>query len=232
MKHCGAWLLAACFVAVGSGRADTLTIGIRNIQGTFEGFSDDAFVFRSDKGETLRENRTNVRSLQLDAPVKVAYEMARGGKGSQSALLKSYKGMRFVFKDGDKERTVFANHVKEIRVVRPPPAGGGGREPDGSAFIQPVDISKVENNPDLTAGQKAAIERYRTARARYDNFFRESSELVARMDRAEGAERIRIHQELRVRKQEEQPIINALQAATTQLYNAFPPRDDDPPPTP
>ena len=225
MKRTFAILALAGLCGAAWCRADTLTVGIKNISGTFEGFANDAFAFRSDTGETLSENRTNVRALELDAPVKVSFELARGGKGLESSTLAAYKGMKFIFKDGDKERSFFANQIKEIRVIRPPQAGGGHAQ-DGGAAIRPVDISKVENNPDLTDGQKAALARYKTARAAYDDFLRESSDLVAQMDRAQGADRTKIHNRLRLRKQEEQPIINALQSAMTQLFNAFPPKDD------
>ena len=141
-------------------RGDTLVTRTKEYKGTFEGYEKNTFAFRTTGGEMLKEDRSQVTQLDLDKPCKVAVLLARE-KEAEKTLFVEYKTLKFVFQDGKKDKTVFANHVKEISVDRPPPEGGGGGVPgQGDVVIPPLNIAAVEDNPDLTVAQSAVIARY------------------------------------------------------------------------
>ena len=222
-------LTAFCLLAAWTAWAQTdkITIGMRVTEGKFHGFRDDQFVFRTSDGETIRENRRNVRSLELEEPVKVSYELKRGDSGAISAKLTGYRAMRFVLEEDGKERKVFSNAVNSMRVHAPPSATGQSGGSRGPSAIPRIDTSDVENNPNLSPEQKKAIDQYKAARNNYEQFLTESSDLVRKRDQAQGADRHRYIQKLRLRNQKEQPILQSLQAATRRLYNAFPEEPDE-----
>ncbi|MCK5850727.1 MAG: hypothetical protein KAH23_07410 [Kiritimatiellae bacterium] len=213
-----------CFnMSAGVVAGDVMTIGTKKHQGSFEGFRDGMFLFRSDKGEMLKEIRRKVQRLELGEPCKV-FLTTTGKSGSGPALLKQYKALKFIFQDGKKDKRVFASKIQSIAVDRPEPEGGrrgAGRR--GSAVMPPIDISDLEKLENLSEKQLSALNGYKKARARYDEFLRASSALVAEMDKKRGAAREKLLKKLQFRKNDEQPIKNSLNAAIAEMKVQFPP---------
>lgn len=215
-----------CIFAVGilssiAGGKDTIVIRNQTHQGIFEAYENGNFIFRTSGGETLRETRSMVRDLTLDPPRNANVTMSRS-RTSETRKVQGYRAMRFVFVDGDKEQTDFATAIDEIRMQRPATAGAAAGAPSGPAAVPTINLAGVEDNPDLTPEQRAAVDHYKQARARYDEFLAESSALVAEMDRSQGRRRDELLNILRRRRDEEMPIRNALQEATNRLLAAFP----------
>lgn len=205
-------------------QADSITIRNETHQGSFEGYSNSTFTFRKKDGEILEETRSLVRELKLDPPCKTQVTLSRSSD-SEERLMKGYKAMKFVFVEGDKEKTDFANVIDEIKVQRPMASAGGKTGTSGQEVIPRINLSGVEDNPALSPQQKTAIDNYKKARAEYDAFLTESSALVAEMDAAKGARREDLLNRLRMRKNEEMPIKQALQNATNELLALFPPME-------
>ena len=156
----------------------------------------------------------------MEKPTRVAFTASRK-KRSGARMLKGYKGLKFVFVEGEKEKKVFAGRVKSISVIHPA-GGSGGKDAKGADTFPVIDISGLETRSDLTEQQTDAIDRYKKAREAYDSFLAESSKLVARMDRERGGAREKLLDELRVRKDREQPIKNELRAAIRELMATCP----------
>ena len=94
---------------------------------------------------------------------------------------------------------------------------------DPAGGVLPLyDVSGLEGRADLTDAQNAALERYKAAKAKYSGYVSESSRIVAEMDRSRGQHRERLMDELRLRKQDEQPVKNEYRAATSALMSQFP----------
>ncbi len=216
----------AVIIAAGSASGkDTIVIRNQTHQGIFEGYENGNFIFRTSGGETLRETRSMVRELSLDPPRNADVTMSRG-RTSETRKVQGYRAMRFVFMEGEKEQTDFATAIDEIRMQRPATAAAGAGAPSsGPAAIPAINLAGVEDNPDLTPEQRSAVDTYKQARTRYDEFLAESSALVSEMDRSQGRRRDELLNILRRRRDEEMPIRNALQEATNRLLAAFPQSD-------
>jgi len=224
MTHPGAniLLLRAAIIAAALGascRADTITIRSREQKGEFQGYENREFLFRADAWTDLREPRTAVQKLVLDPPRDVDLVL---GSSAEAATLVAYEQSRFVVEQKGARREIAGMLVKSItvRAAAPAAAGGSGgaEEPEARRAL---DISAFEK-ADLTPLQSAALARYKTARARYDAFLAQSSAMVAMMDKAQGAKREEILNALRLRKNEEQPVVRELEAAEKALMAAIP----------
>ena len=202
---------------------DVLTVGTKKYTGSFEGYRDGFFHFRSDKGEMLKKERRKVQRLNLGEPCKV-FLATTGKGGSGDALLKEYKSLKFVFQNGKKDKRVFARKIQSISIDRPGEDGGNrGKARNGNLAIATINVSDLEKLENLSIKQSSALKNYKNARAVYDEFLRESSELVAKMDKSRGGSREKLLKKLQFRKNEEQPIKNSLNAAIEQMKVQFPP---------
>jgi len=221
--------LLAILVCLAAGAyADVITIGTKPLQGKFEGFEKNQFLFRTRTGELLKEDRMRVRKLSLDAPLD-ARLVRSGAEQSEPARLVSYVGGRFTIEQKGKQSTVLGMRVERIivrRARRRPGADGGdaGRAPV-------LDISPLEGRGDLTESQAAALRRYKAARREFDDYVAENSAVVAEMDRSHGRQREKLLNDLRLRKNAEQPLKRELERAEAALLNAVP-RPWTPPPIP
>ena len=213
-------MLGILFLA-GVATAGTMVVGRTTYEGVLEGYEDGRFVFRTTEGKVIRQTRAAVSRLVPGQDCRVSYE--RLGKKRGTARLVKYEKMRFVVEKDGKEETLFGAAVKRLIVTPSAPAGGGaGGGPGGQAVVSPVDISGIEGNPDKSPQQVAALSRYKTVRAKYEQFLAESTRLVAEMDGATGRKRDKLLEQLRFRKIEQRPLVDEVRRATDALYKAFP----------
>jgi len=214
-------ILAVAVTATALG--DTLTTKKGTHNGAFEGYRDSEFTFRTDKGQVIREMRVNVKKLECEKPKQVILSVER--KPPASAMFKKYEKLKFTFEEKGRKRTVFSRTVESITVTQT--GAGQGRGSKGGGALPMFDVSRLEKAPDITAAQKAAVERYKTAKAQYSTFLAQSSAMVVEMDKARGARRENLMNQLRMRKQDEQPIKNEYRTAMSALLQAFPNLESD-----
>lgn len=213
-------ILVAAMAATAYG--DTLITKKGTYKGAFEGYRDSEFVFRTDKGQVIRTARVKVTKLECDKACKVILSVER--KPPANAMFKKYEKLKFTFEEKGRKRTVFSRTVESISVMR---ATGEGRGAKGGGALPMFDVSRLEKAPDLTPTQKAAVERYKTAKEQYNTFLSQSSAMVAQMDAARGKTRQSLLNQLRMRKQDEQPIKNEYSTAASALLKAFPDLEAD-----
>lgn len=218
IRHAAVSLLC---LAIAAG-ADTLNMGTKSHEGTFEGFENGKFLFRTSEGREVKEPRTSVQKLTLTEPRKVS--LVRNTKADPVAMtLTGYESGKFAVKEGGKDATIPGMQVKAVTVEMEMMAGGGGGAVDDPPRPVPaVDISGLADREDLTPAQKGTLERYKAAREKYDAFLAESSALVTQMDKATGPKREELLNVLRRRKVEEQPVKRDLEAGRAALLTAFP----------
>lgn len=225
-------LLCCCVafaMSAGVHAADTMVVASETHTGTFEGYRQNRFLFRTESGTLLQEVRGRVSELKLGQPCKVTFART-GRKKREPAHLKTYAHMKFTFEDGGREKVVPAFNIREITVQRDESGGAAkpddgakpGGAPDKPGVFTTYDVRPLASRSDLTGPQSAALKRYETAKSRYDAFLKESTRLVTEMDRAKGAQREKLLNELRTRKNQEQPIKKELDGATAALLSAFP----------
>ena len=200
--------------------ADTMTVGTKTYEGEFKGFENNQFNFKPEKGKEIRENRTKVKKLALDKPLKVSYEK-RGKKPEEGVELLRYEKFKFVFKKDGKERKVLGNGIQKISVAWSGGNGFGLPSMERPKVPEPIDFQGIEG-ADLTPAQETALAAYKAARGAYDKYVNESSAMVTAMDASAGKRREELLNDLRIRKQDEQPLRNALQQATNDALAAFP----------
>ena len=213
----------AVAIMAGAACGDTLETKKGTRKGVFEGYRDSQFSFRTDKGQLINEARVNVKKLECDKVCQVILAVER--KPPASALFKKYEKLKFTFEENGRKRTVFSRTVESITVTRA--TEGQGRGARGGGALPMFDVSRLEKAVDITPAQKAAVARYKAAKERYGAFLAESSTMVARMDQARGRQREELLNQLRMRKQDEQPIKNEYSAASSALLQAFPDLESD-----
>lgn len=218
-------LLCVGFVFVsGAFAADDLFI-IRKqaVKGSFQGLERDLFILLDENGRRMEESRSTVMSIDCEPACPVSIVMT-GKKKPVQCSLKSYSKMKYTIVEGGKERTLLAGSVKEIKANRPMsmaatrPSGAGA----GMAPPPRVDIRALAAQPNLTDAQKKALHAYSQAQNAYDQFLTDSSAMVAQMNSVTGKKREALLNDLRSRKDAEQPVKNALLKAIEDLKAAFP----------
>jgi hypothetical protein len=132
------------------------------------------------------------------------------------------KGMFLFIKEGKKE-IISGMNVKSVKVDHVSRFGRPSEPvPEAVQQIADADIEDLLARPDLSADQKAALEQYQAASGKYRQFVTESSSMVERMDTMTGSERQAVLNDLRLRKEAEQPLKRDLQASQQALTDAFP----------
>ncbi len=201
--------------------ADTLNLGAKSYDGTFDGFEDGRFLFRTAEGREIKEPRSSVRKLNLTEPRQVA--LTRTSKREPDKLtMTGYENGKFAVKADGKESTIPGMQVRSITVEMDFQAFGAMEQADTPRPVQPIDISGLTARQDLTAEQTAVLKQYQAANGKYNAFLTESSALVEQMDKATGAKREALLNVLRRRKAEEQPVKRDLEISRTALLKAFP----------
>lgn len=212
-------IVCGCGLLVSSATADSMTIGSQVVNGSLEGFERSQFLFRAEEGRVLRQSRASVRQVTLDVPRPARFLRKGRGNVEQVDVL-GYADSSFrIRRDGNEEK-VLGMHVALI-TMQPAPTGGFTAT-DQPTPHQRISLSVLERRSDLTGPQRSAIARYRSVRGRYDTFVSQSSALVAQMDAATGQRRLQLLNQLRQRKDQEQPLKQSLMAAEASLRAAFP----------
>lgn len=218
--YCSALACILIPITASQSNADVIVIKTKQHKGLFEKFEKNVFYFRTDSGQVLQEDKGTVSRLDLEPPCTISL-LAGTTKIPEQAQLKQYKGMKFFIVTDNGEKTVFASSVKEIIAERPMADNGNGAV-DQPTIPRAIDLTDLENNPANTPQQTAAIEAYKTARQKYEQFIQENTNLIAQMDKAKGPAREKMLDQLRLRKNQEQPFKVELQNATKGLRVAFP----------
>ncbi len=203
---------------------DTITVNRKEHEGEFERFENGRFTFNIPFGETLEFPASSVSELKLDQPCSVSVESSAGSVADNLTLFRFWRAA-FDFEHNGVKKSAYAMKVKRI-LVRKQKAETRQTRPVSSDIAFPrefADISKLEHRTDLPSRQTAALKDYVVARDHYKAFFVESSRLVSAMDSATGDRRLEILTALRTRKNDEQPILQALDQAEEILLAAFPP---------
>jgi len=201
--------------------ADTIVVRSKQHEGELEKFEHGKFTFSIPFGDTLQIPASSVKSLKLDRPRPVKLFLA-GKADAEAANLHGFQQSKFTFEQKGGMRMVYAMKVKRIVVEKPKPSAGRASH-DAPGPRQFVDISHIEHRKDLPPNQMTALHQYTQARDRYKSYLAESSRLVAAMDTAKGDRRLQMLTELRTRKNNEQPLLLALDEAEEALFAAFPP---------
>ena len=194
---------------------DILTASAKKYEGTFEGCDGNQFLFRTDGGELLKQRRTSVRTLTLGEPLD-AELVQEGKKQPESIKLLGYDDAKFNIEQNGKRRDLFGMKVHSIMVHRPVNEEGAV----GSRLI--VNLTELESRVDLTPAQTKALTRYKTIRLTHDKFVAENLEFVKKMDITKGAQRESLMNTLRLRKNQEQPLLLELKSAEAEFLTAFP----------
>jgi len=221
-------LALVCTVVVLSplaSRGDTIVIGTKTHTGTFEVYEKGRFIFRTAEGKLLKQNRTSVRRLTLDT-LKAVRLVRSGKKQSEEATLVGYDKTKFTIKQAGRKQTLFGARVERILVMQAPkPLRVVAKRPR-------IAVEVLEDMESLSPEQAAALDRYKAARRRHDDFLEESSRLVSEMDGTTGKKREQLLDILRRRKNDEQPILRELEQAEAALLAVFPKPAAPQPPVP
>ena len=218
-----AFLLALCAFASATARADVLNIGSKTQKVTLEGYDGRSFqLYDPESGKSLTMSRTSIKDLRLDSPRK-AEVAVMGQTEPEEMLMAGYaKGMFLFIKQG-KQEIISGMKVTNIKLATVSRFGRPSEPiPEAVQQIADADIENLLARPDLTADQKAALEQYQRAADQYRRFVAESSSLVAKMDAMTGGARQAALNDLRLRKEAEQPLKRELHASQQTLSEAFP----------
>lgn len=208
-------------IVAASASADVLIVGKTRYKGTFRGFENNSFEFDLQDGNSLKKNRSMVNSLELEKPVKASY-LERGKKTVEDVEFLGYDKLKFLFSDNSKEIGISGSVMKNITVSWSYSGGDGGLPSSETPTPPPLlDLSKIEG-AQLTPEQQTALSAYKAARAEYDKYLAESTALVKQMDASKNEKREQLLSKLRIRKQDEQPILASLQQATDNILAVFP----------
>jgi len=204
-------------------RADEIMVGATTQNGILEGYDGRHFQFyERETGKVLTISRTSVKQLKLDPPRK-GEVLAIGKSEPRKVVVHGYAKGKFLFAEDKKPLAIMGMNVKRLSLASVSRFTGSS-EPMQEAVqtIADADIQVLQARTDLTAGQQATLESYTDAKARYQTFVAESSALVSKMDTLTGADRIAALQDLRLRKEAEQPLRRELAVRQRELISAFP----------
>jgi hypothetical protein len=191
--------------------------GAQPKSGTFQGVDGGRMLIVNEAGKFRKEQPSRITRIVLAKPLKIQY-LAADSKQEEDGLLKGYDKQKFqITKDG-KDLEIAAAKIKSMDIVGDATGGGGA----GNRYPVPdIDLTFAEG-PDATPAQKSAAARFKAAKKAYDDFVAESSDLVSKMDKATGAKRESILNELRMRKNQEQPLKSELMDACSALTELHP----------
>lgn len=210
-------------VAASSWGDQLVILGGQTKEGTFQGFEKGRFLFLPSKGKFMKEQPSRVSKLVLPSPTKAVYETT-DGKKEEGVVFKGYEKGKFIFVKDGKEVPVMAMKMK---LIEPSFESEGGDAGGTSYPIPKVDLANFGG--DLNADQQAVLEKFTAAKKAFDAFLAESTEMVQEMDKLKGPKREQLLNELRKRKEAEQPLRNDLRVAYKALVGAFSEQGDDAP---
>lgn len=222
MKGRAAVLLPLCAFVSTMAQADVIRIGTKSQSGTLEAYDGRSFQFR-DEGDGKVQNvpRTSVKDLKLDEPRKA--EVVQMGKATEEMLMAGYAKGMFLFMHQGRKEIISGMKVTNIKLATVSRFGGSSEPTPGAMqLVSDADIETLLVRPDLNADQEAALDQYQAAKDKYRQFVNESSALVARMEMLKGSDRQAVLNDLRLRKEAEQPLKSELAASWHALSAAFP----------
>jgi len=218
MKRATLWLIGGLALAAGVGAGDTIVVGTQTHSGTLQSYEKNAFRFRTQAGEWLTQDRMAVRRITVDAPRKAMLDCA-GRKAPEAVAFLGYENKKFLVSANGKREEVAGLKVRRLSIEDDMRQMGGASSETPRAR-QRIDLSGVEGRAGLSAVQTALIERYRAAWSDYERFLDESTAMAGRLDTLTGAQRATLLNELRARKNREQPLTQVLAAAETAVRAA------------
>ena len=221
-------LLSLALMAVASMTfGDQLMMNSLVKDGSFQGFEKGKFRFLTAKGKFVNEQASRVTKLVLSSPKKATYITA-SSKKEETAMLKGFDKEKFTFaqKDG-KEVTVPLSKMTKIEIALESETDGGKSNGGDKYPIPAVDLASFTG--DFTPEQQSVLGKFKVAKQTFDDFVKETADMVSDMNKSTGAAREDLINQLRKRKIEEQPLRKNLVAAYKALVEAFPEKPDEPP---
>lgn len=214
MRNALSGLLLGLAATYASG--DQLVIlGGQTKEGTFQGFENGKFMFQPSKGKFMKEQPSRVSKLVLTTKTKASYQTS-DGKSEEEVVFKGYEKGKFMFVKDGKDVAVMAIKMKQLDPSFETEGGDAGGQ---SYPIPKVDLTNFGG--DLTADQQAVLDAFTAAKKTYDEFLAQSTAMVQTMDGLKGPKREDALNELRRRKEAEQPLRGNLRSAYKALVNAF-----------
>jgi hypothetical protein len=204
--------------------ADVLRVGSKTINGTLEGYDGRTFQFRNaETGKREEISRTSIKDLKLDKPRKAKIEVM-GKSGPASMLMAGYARGQFLLLDKGEKTTIPGMRVKSLELERVSSFGATSTAPvpKPAKQIPTRVINELLARPDLTPSQKDTLTQYEAAKDKYNTFLAESSAMVQAMDTMTGSDRIDALNNLRLRKDAEQPLKQEMASSQQALLAAFP----------
>jgi hypothetical protein len=214
--------IAITLLLASTTRADLLVAGKKEYKGTFQGFEKNRFMFATSDGDYLKKPRSTVKELAMDPPRKVV--LTYKNKKTEEVRLTGYRMSKFSHQEKKalEETTVSVMKLKSVTVPYTSGGGGAAGPSDGILRISISSLDKVIGDTPLSETEAQALQQYKTAKKKYDVFRTESARLVKQMDGTTGGQREALLNQLRARKNEEQPILNELRTASQEFQTAFP----------
>ncbi len=200
--------------------ADTMTTGSKTYKGMLEGYKNGHFIFKTTDWKTIKKPRTNVKKLSFDRPYNTTY--TENGKPYTAKLIK-YENSKFFFKSKEgKEKCIYGVKIKKLQIEKHSPfSTPKGIRPNKQGLKTKLNIRELVKSGNLSNSQKMAIKNYITARKAYIKFQKESNAMIKQRDQLTGKDRETLINELHLRKNSEQTIINKLKISVKQLENEF-----------
>jgi hypothetical protein len=203
--------------------ADVLVIGSSKKKATIEGYDGRNILYYDfDSHKNEQASRMSVKAFALDNPRK-AEIVLMGKPKPQKMLMHGYRDGKFVFADGEKRVEIHAMKVDKITLekaqmfAKQPQAA-----PEPVQKLSDADIQKALSRPDITPEQKALLKEHQANAKEYHQFVAESGKLVSQMDSLTGANRIAALEQLRHRKEAEQPLKNKMIASQNAVLQKMP----------
>lgn len=206
---------------VSSVRADTLIADHKTYKGMLQGYENNYFIFKTTDWKTIKKPRTSIKKFIPDIPYDTSYTI----KGVlYPAKFIKYETPKFFFKSKEgQETTIHGVKIKTLKIETHSPftANSGEQNRGKQGLKTSLNLKEIAASENLTITQKTAIKRYIEARKAYIKFHKESNALIRQRDQANDKKREDLINELHLRKNAEQPIINELTTSVLQLESEF-----------
>jgi len=212
------------FGTVGSCMAgvDVMVAAGTKTEGAFEGFENSRFLFRTTKGHLIRQYGSQVSKLTLETPRNALVTNKDIKKTQDKVVLKGFERNKFEMEKDGKPDLRPMDKIARIELEM-------DDRTEGVQGGQAVRVDVIDTDA-LIAGlggqapnqaQSNAIEKYKEATQAFVRFADNTETLKGEMDRATDARRIAILEQLRVRKHDEQGILDRLAKAENEIMAAF-----------
>ena len=212
-------LLAFMVISEQFSNADVLVSGVKRYEGSFVELSNNTLKFEAKDGTTIKKSISSVKSLEITKPLKVDFK-ERSKKEIRNAELLGYRMFKFNFKIKGRKQSITGRSVKTITKSWSSSGTGMQASSEAPVPIAPLKFSNLEG-AELSAEQEQTLAAYKIARADYDNFIRTNSKMMQQANATQGVERNKLLNDLRARRDKEQPIVQKLEKASNEAVAAF-----------